>query len=135
MKRSRLLLQTVLVLAFLSAATIIARIWGIAFTDDVTMFKLLGSYLIAGVMAAFAVMVLVDYQDHKMKRLLLTLLLVGECLGFLVLIQIWLKIFIWVTFAKIAGSLVIAGILIGFIMAAIEDFDEDKDLKKKNYLD
>lgn len=135
MTRTRLLMFTVLALAVLTAVTVIARIWGVAFTDDVTMMKLLGSYLAGGIMASFAVMVLVDYQSHRMKRLLLTLLVLGEALGALVLTQIWLKVFVWLTFAKVAGSLLVVGILTGFVMAAIDDLDEDRDLKKKNYLD
>jgi hypothetical protein len=41
----------------------------------------------------------------------------------------------WWTFGKLAGTIIVAGGLIAFIMAAIEDLDEDKDLRKQNYLD
>ncbi len=135
MSRTRLLLATVIVLALLAGGTVIARIWGVAFADDITTAKLLISYLVAGLMAAFGVIILVDYQGHRMKRLLMTMLVLAEFLGLLTLLQIWGEPVEWWTFAKLAGSIIVAGALIGFIMAAIEDFDEDKDLKKKNYLD
>ena|SRR3989339_2018564 len=135
MSRARLLLTIVLVLAVLAGGTIIARIWGLAFTDDVTMVKLLASYVVGALMASFAVIVLVDYQGSKTRKLLLGLFVLAELLGLFTLFQIWIQVFEWGTFAKIAGSMLVAILLAGFAMAAIEDFDEDRDLKKKNYLD
>ncbi len=135
MSRTSLLLKLVITLAVLVSVTVIVRIWGVAFTDDIVMAKLLSSYFISGIMASFAVIILVDYSGNKTKKLLVSLFILGELLGLLALVQIWAQLFEWWTFARVAGSLAVAILLAGFIMAAIEDFDEDKDLKKKNYLD
>ena len=86
-------------------------------------------------MAAFAVMILYDFDGHKMKKLLTTLLILAEGLGALVLLQLWGQIMDWWTFTKVAGTVIVVGGVVAFIMAAVEDFDEDKDLKKRNFLD
>jgi glucan phosphoethanolaminetransferase (alkaline phosphatase superfamily) len=135
MSKTRQLMLIVIALAALTALTVLARIWGIAFTDDITMAKLIASYVTGAIMATFGVIVLVDYSGHKMKRLLVVLMILVETLGVMFLLQMWTTFLDWWTFAKTGGSIAVIGGLIAFVMAAIEDFDEDKDLKKKNYLD
>ncbi len=135
MNRIQMLSSLIITLIVLSATVIIARMWGVAFVDDYVLAKTLGSFFVAGFMAAFAVMILYDFDGHKMKKLLTTLLILAEGLGALVLLQLWAHIMDWWTFTKVAGTVIVIGGVVAFIMAAVEDLDEDKDLKKRNFLD
>ncbi|MEM6812320.1 MAG: hypothetical protein AAF549_07615 [Pseudomonadota bacterium] len=51
------------------------------------------------------------------------------------IIQLWVPLFEWHVYLKIIGTLGIIFLLVGLMMAIKSDFQTNKDLKDKNYLD
>lgn len=112
----------------------LSSIWGIG-PQETTLFKLIASLIITGLLSAFLYTLNVGSDKKYSQRLVYVVGGSAILLALLVILQMWTSFMDDVFFGKIASTLLVVGLLAAFVLAMFDDFFENKKLKDENYLD
>jgi len=134
MIRGKILFLSLSGIGILAAILSLIEMWTYVLDWDVFL-KIMGTFLILGTLLSFLMAVDYDLPASRRKWLLLGLVTLSVVASGLITLQIWTQLFDWSVFLKLAASLGIIFVLVGFLLAVAEDFGTNKRLKDNNYVD
>lgn len=127
------LLGSLLAIGALTAALAIIQTWTHFFPADIFV-KLVITLGMLGTALAFIVAVEYDLPSARSRWLLGAATFLAVAIVILIVAQMWWAFASSALFAKIAMSLLILLGLIGFALAAFEDFSSEKNLRDDKFI-
>lgn len=132
--RGKILFYALMGTGVIGALLLLAQMWS-EFLEWDDFLKTVITLAIAGGLISF--LTAVDYDLPAVKSKILFTMLVAMIISIcgMVIAQLWWVGFEWNFFAKIVVSMGIFTGLVAFMLAVVEDFGQNKNLRDKNYID
>ena len=126
------LLNTIIVVCILAAATTLLQLWLSPFSSEI-FWKLLLSYGLVATTIAILKAILSDGSEAGERRKDTILVVTVSLAGIICLLQLWFSAFNNSIFAKLLTTFCVIIALISIIRAVRSDLDDEATKKKDNY--
>lgn len=121
--------------AVMVAAIVLAQIWGGAFLAESTVFRLIGSGIIAGLYLSFIAVLRMDFAALESKNLGYAITILVSGLAGMALVVIWDLVEANDSFLKIAATLGVLLALAFYLLSIREDLIREKRQRDNGFLD